>query len=136
MKLHLERAPRVPRLPFWGAMALGSWLLLVLLGVLMERQGGPALETCLLHRLSGHPCPTCGSTRVVLGLGRGAWLEAFQFNPLVALGLLLGTTGLVLRLATGRTLRTELTSRDQTVALVTGLMVLLANWVWVLRTQA
>jgi len=136
MRLHLERAPRVPRLPFWPAMAFGSWLLLVLLGVLMERQGGPALETCLLHRLSGHPCPTCGSTRVVLGLGRGAWLEAFRFNPLVALGLLLGTTGLVLRLATGRTLRTELTARDQKVALVTGLMALLANWAWVLRTQA
>jgi len=109
---------------------------LVLIGVLLERQGGPVLETCLLHRLSGHPCPTCGSTRVVLGLGQGAWGEAFRFNPLVSLGLLLGAPVLGLRLATGRALRVELSAREQKVALGIGLAALLANWAWVLRTQA
>jgi hypothetical protein len=135
VKLHLERATRVPRLPLWAAVALGTWLLLVLLGVLLEQRGGPVLETCLLHRLTGHPCPTCGSTRVVQGLGQGAWRAAFQFNPLVALGLLLGAAGLALRLVTGRMLRVELSSLEQKVALATGLLALLGNWAWVLRTQ-
>jgi len=136
VKFYLERASRVPRLPVWAAVALGSWLLLVVLGVLLERRGGPSLETCLLHRLTGHPCPTCGSTRVVLGLGQGAWREAFRFNPLVAIGLLGGGLGFGLRLIAGRALRVELSPREHKVALVIGLAALLANWAWVLRTQA
>lgn len=136
MKFHLERGTRVPRLPVWAAFALGLWLLLVALGTLLDRRGGPALETCLLHRLTGHPCPTCGSTRVVLGLGQGAWGEAFRFNPLVSVGLLLSAAVFGLRLVTGRALRVELSSREQKVALGIGLAALLANWAWVLRTQA
>ena len=136
VKVHLERGTRVPRLPVWAAVALGLWLLLVALGILLERRGGQELETCLLHRLTGHPCPTCGSTRVVLGLGQGAWGEAFRFNPLVSLGLLLGAPILGLRLITARALRVELSSREQKVALGIGLAALLANWAWVLRTQA
>lgn len=136
MKVHLERAPRLPRLPVWALVVLGCWLLLVVMGALLDRRGGPALETCLLHRLSGHPCPTCGSTRVVLALGQGAWVEALRLNPLVTLGLVLGTLGFGLRLATGRTLRMELSSREQKVALAVGLAALVVNWLWVLRTQA
>ncbi len=136
VKVHLERGTRVPRLPVWAAVALGLWLLLVALGILLERRGGPELETCLLYRLTGHPCPTCGSTRVVLGLGLGAWGDAFRFNPLVSLGLLLGAPVLGLRLITGRSLRVELSSREQKVARGIGLAALLANWAWVLRTQA
>ncbi|MFZ1377815.1 MAG: DUF2752 domain-containing protein [Geothrix sp.] len=136
MKFRLERAPRLPRLPVWALVVLGCWLLLVVMGALLDRRGGPALETCLLHRLSGHPCPTCGSTRVVLALGQGAWVEALRLNPLVTLGLVLGTLGFGLRLATGRTLRMELSSREQKVALAVGLAALAVNWLWVLRTQA
>ena len=136
MKVHLERAPRVPRLPVWAVAVLGSWMLLVVLGVLVERRGGPALETCLLHRLTGQPCPTCGSTRVVLALGQGAWVEALRLNPLVTLGLVVGTLGFGLRLATGRTLRMQLSSWEQRVALAIGLAALAVNWLWVLRTQA
>ena len=136
VKVHLERGTRVPRLPVWAAVALGLWVLLVVLGVLLERRGGPALETCLLHRLTGQPCPTCGSTRVVLGLGQGAWREAFRFNPLVTLGLLGGALVFGLRLVTGWTLRVELSSQEQKVALGIGLAALAANWLWVLRTQA
>lgn len=73
---------------------------------------------------------------MVLGLGQGAWGEAFRFNPLVSLGLLLGAPVLGLRLITGRSLRVELSSREQKVALGIGLAALLANWAWVLRTQA
>jgi hypothetical protein len=126
----------VPRLPVWAAVALGLWLLLVALGILLERRGGQQLETCLLHRLTGHPCPTCGSTRVVLGLGQGDWRAAFWFNPLVTLGLLGGGLVFGLRLVTGRALRVGLSSREQKVALGIGLTALAANWLWVLRTQA
>jgi hypothetical protein len=110
-------------------------MLLVLGGVLLERQGAPATETCLFHRLTGHPCPTCGSTRVVLGLSQGAWREALRMNPLVTAGLALAAAWVAARLATGRRLVLDLSSRERAAALALGILFLLANWIWVLRIQ-
>lgn len=135
MKFHWERAPRLPRPPAWAAAVVGAWALLVLAGVLLERWGAPAQETCLLHRLTGHSCPTCGSTRVVLGFIQGQWRQALWMNPFVAIGLVAGGLWLGLRLALGRTLRADLSPGERGVALALGLALLLANWIWVLRTQ-
>ena len=136
MRLRWERTSRWPRPPAWAAALAGLWLLLVLAGVLLEWDRGAGMETCLVHRLTGHPCPTCGSTRVVVAFARGAWPEAFRLNPLVALGLLLGGLWLAVRLATGRTPRVALSPRERSWLLVAGVAALLANWAWVLRAQA
>lgn len=136
MRLRWERTSRVPRPPAWALGLVGGWLLLVAAGVLLEQRGAGTLETCALHRLTGHPCPTCGSTRVALGLARGAWLDALRLNPLVTLGLLLGGTWLGARLVSGRSLTLDVTARERHVLLALGLAALLANWAWVLRTQA
>lgn len=135
MRIHWERVSRVPRPPVWAVVLVGFWLLLVLAGVLAEQRGGPALETCLFHRLSGQPCPTCGSTRVVLAIGQGAWLAALRCNPMVALALPLGALWLGLRLSLGQALRVELSRRERSALLILALLALAANWVWVLRTQ-
>ena len=42
---------------------------------------------CVLHTLTGLPCPACGATRAVLALARLDPVAAFAFNPLMALGL-------------------------------------------------
>lgn len=39
------------------------------------------LPPCGFHVVTGHPCPTCGSTRVILYLLDGHWAQAFQVNP-------------------------------------------------------
>ena len=41
---------------------------------------------CLLHELTGIPCPTCYGTRALLAAASGYWLTALRFNPLVGLG--------------------------------------------------
>ncbi len=46
------------------------------------------LPPCTFHRLTGHPCLTCGTTRLLLALARGHVGEALAWNPLVAAGLL------------------------------------------------
>lgn len=126
----------MPRPPAWAAALVGAWALLVLGGVLLEWRGAPALDTCLFHRLTGHPCPTCGSTRVVLGLGQGAWLQALRLNPFVTVGLGVGTVWLLVRLITGRTPRLGLSLRERGAMLALGVTLLLANWIWVLQTQS
>lgn len=136
MRFHWERSPRLPRPPWWAAALVGCWLLLVLGGVLLERRGAPSVETCLFHRLSGHPCPTCGSTRVVLAFTHGDWAGALRLNPLVGLGLGLAALWLLTRLATGRTLRLTASLRERGALLAVGVTLLLANWIWVLQTQS
>lgn len=118
-------------------MALvGFWGALVVLGILQEGRGTPAPETCLFHRLVGHPCPTCGSTRVVLGFAQGSWGEALRLNPLVAVGLVLTGLWLGSRLLTGRALRLEASPRERTLLLLGGLVLLALNWLWVWRVQS
>ena len=39
------------------------------------------LPPCGFRAVTGHPCPTCGTTRLILGLLEGHWLQAFQSNP-------------------------------------------------------
>ncbi len=38
---------------------------------------------CAFHRLTGVPCPTCGSSRAVVAALQGHLVEAFLWNPLV-----------------------------------------------------
>lgn len=135
MRFHWQQAPRLPCPPVWAAVLVACWSLLVLGGVLLEQRGAPILETCLFRRLSSHPCPTCGSTRVVLDLVHGAWLEALRLNPMVTLGLVSGCGWLALRLLSGRSLKALWSPRERLGAVLLGLAAILANWVWVLRTQ-
>lgn len=39
---------------------------------------------CPLLEITGVPCPTCGGTRAIAALARGAWREALSWNPGVA----------------------------------------------------
>jgi hypothetical protein len=135
MKLRWEKVSRVPRPPIWSALLVAGWLLLVLGGVLLEQRGAPPHDTCLFHRATGHPCPTCGSTRVILGLLSGTWLAALRMNPLVTLGLCLGGAWLGMRLLTGWTPTLELSPRERGVLVALGATLLIANWIWVLQTH-
>ena len=37
---------------------------------------------CIMKRLTGIPCPSCGSTRSIILLIKGNFAEAFKLNPL------------------------------------------------------
>jgi hypothetical protein len=44
---------------------------------------------CPLRRLTGVPCPLCGSTTVFMEAGAGHWSAALTANPFTVLGALL-----------------------------------------------
>jgi hypothetical protein len=63
--------------PFWLALA-------------------PLLPPCAFHRLTGIPCPTCGTTRAAVAFFHGDVLGAFAANPLAAAAAVLFVGGAVL----------------------------------------
>lgn len=132
MKVRLQPCARWPGrlglpaalLLLWGALVLGS--------TLVERSLGSAFETCLFLRATGHPCPTCGSTRALIALFQGQGALAFHWNPLAAMALpVLGLAGLA-RLGFGRCLSIERDAREARLLWILGLGALAANWAWVL----
>lgn len=40
------------------------------------------IEVCLIKRVTNIPCPSCGSTRSVISLTNGNFVEAFDYNPI------------------------------------------------------
>ncbi|RMH59638.1 MAG: DUF2752 domain-containing protein [Candidatus Hydrogenedentota bacterium] len=46
------------------------------------------LPPCTFRRVTGFPCPSCGTTRAVLALLGGDLAEAIRFQPLFVLALL------------------------------------------------
>lgn len=54
------------------------------------------LPFCLLRKLTGLPCPACGSTRSLLAWTHLDPVAAFRFNPLFCLGSVLAAGWLLL----------------------------------------
>jgi hypothetical protein len=88
---------------------------------------------CGFHAVTGHPCPTCGSTRMILALLRGGFLEAIQVNPflflIVAVLSVWIAAGAVSWMA-GRTLTVSLSPREERWLWVALGAAFLANWAY------
>lgn len=41
-----------------------------------------AVEVCLIKHATNIPCPSCGSTRSLISLTKGHFVEAFNLNPI------------------------------------------------------
>jgi hypothetical protein len=113
-----EKSAPPPAWPFvgLGLIALGG--IFGAASLLPQRFHPP----CGFHLVTGHPCPTCGSTRAAMAMLHGRVAEAFEMNPLFTLvlgGLVLWVAaGAVARLA-GRDLRLDIGPRE-------------GRWLWVL----
>ena len=90
---------------------------------------------CTLKRVTGIPCPTCGSTRAFARLFHRDLMGAFLQNPLAALAALIvvlwGLSDLVL-LARGRALGLELAPAEGRLLRIAALAAFLSNWVYVI----
>lgn len=41
-----------------------------------------SVEVCLIKHATNIPCPSCGSTRSIISLTKGNFVEAFDLNPI------------------------------------------------------
>lgn len=93
---------------------------------------------CLFKRVTGIPCPSCGSTRSVLSILKGDFADALFCNPfgiIIMAILVLSPLWIIFDLVSQKdTLfqafnRTELIMRRKWVAVPAILLVIL-NWIW------
>lgn len=63
---------------------LGAGALLALAGVALAALTGTGEPVCALRRVAGLECPTCGMTRALGLLARGAWRESLALHPWAA----------------------------------------------------
>ena len=63
------------------------------------------VEVCLIQQVTNIPCPSCGSTRSVISLANGDFVQALKINPLgylVAIIMLLTPLWIIFDIATKR----------------------------------
>ncbi len=125
--LTLVRVPRLPRWPSWAVAVTGLWLGLVAL----TRVVAPDAVLCTFRRVTGEPCPGCGTTRGVAALAKGEIGPAFAHNPLVLATLVLVVGLLVLRLVAGVAPRLRI---GRAALLLTAVLVV-ANWAYVIHVD-
>lgn len=111
------------------------WLYLIFhRSILAGREPG----VCLVKRVTGVPCPSCGSTRSVLSILNGDLFEALYWNPfgiLITLILLITPFWLAFDVISRNDSlyrfynRTELFVTKKWVAIPAILLILL-NWIW------
>ena len=86
----------------------------------------------MLKRLTGVPCPTCGSTRAVLHLLHGRLGEAILMQPFMfAVGVLFAVS-LVLRVIFARRISIALTKKQRRIVWGVVAALFLADWGYVI----
>ena len=113
-------------------------MLVLLLGGLVTGAHLLDIRLCLFRRLTGYPCPTCGSTRAVVHLLKGEWGRAFARQPLASAallgGLLFFLMYLLLRAFGLKNVRIppRLIPNKWFLFLLGGILVI-ANWIYIIR---
>lgn len=126
------------------ACALDRWLglyagavSLVLIGAApLSASAASLMPPCPFRSVTGLPCPTCGATHAVVALSRLDWMGALAANPLATIGvvaLLLGGLAAGIAALLGRPLREP---RWSPRLRWSALLLVIANWLWVLAHTA
>ena len=106
-----------------GALMACAWLSL-----------GLPTPACPLRELTGVPCPTCGTTRLVTALLAGRPLEALASNPLVfcaGVAIAFWATASLAGWALGLGRWTPIpTARERMASRVGAVVVTVVSWAW------
>ncbi len=127
--MRLEPARRLLTVPRWAAGIVGVYLVAVGLHTRLSTDAAPL---CPFRRLTGLPCPGCGTTRMVVAALHGEFGQALALNPLFFLAAVGGCVLLLLRLVFGRRV-VWITSRRSDIRMAAvALLAVLGNWAYLL----
>ena len=132
MRVAWERASRVPPWPLAAVLVGALWLGLVLTAEYVARRSPNRAAPCPMKRLTGCPCPGCGTTRAGLSALRGDVTGAVACNPVVTVLCGLVAALLLVRLVWARRLNLDLGPIGRRVAWCAAILAVLANWGYVI----
>jgi hypothetical protein len=135
VKVTLRPASRLPKVPLWALGFVVLWAMVVIWARIIGHYTGTEPDLCLFHRLTGYPSPTCGTTRGLLAMARGAWRESLAWNPMTMTGALIGSVVVIGRLVAAKTLIFKFTPRDKRLLVTVALVIFGLNWVWLIYSQ-
>jgi hypothetical protein len=88
---------------------------------------------CVFKSLTGYPCPTCGSTRVLLDLLHFNIAAAFRWNPLIFLAVVMFVAwvayGFYMTFS-GKKIQVTLSARERRFLVSTLAVLLVLNWLY------
>ena len=132
MKINVVHVCRRPQWPVWAVIVVLGWLALGGAAVWLSSYHDRVVTLCLIKRVTGLPCPTCGFTRGVLSLLSGRPGQGWLYNPLLfsVLGLFVAATGIRILFAHAVTIR--LTGPERAIAWLLAAILFAANWAYVI----
>lgn len=135
MKLHFARRDRTLPPPAWPFVGLGL-VLLAGAGFLLSLIPARFIPPCGFHLATGHPCPSCGVTRMGMLLLRGDLQEAARMSPFffaLLSGLVLWVLVGAVAWAAGRRFTIEVGRREEKWWWIALLLAFFANWWYLWR---
>ena len=132
MNVEIVHVSRRPPWPLWAVLIVLVWsacgVALVWLSAYFHRP----VQLCLVKRLTGVACPTCGFTRGALSLFHGHPAQAWLYNPLLYSVLALFFAVTAVRVISARSVRINLTGIERPAAWILAGALFFANWAYVI----
>jgi hypothetical protein len=132
MKVELVQVCRRPPWPLWAVLIVLVWSGLGVAALWLSAHLGRPVDLCLIKRLTGVPCPTCGFTRGALSFLHGQAGRAWLYNPLLNSALALFFAATAIRVIFARGVRISLTRAERSAAWIVAVVLFLANWAYVI----
>ncbi|RDI49440.1 uncharacterized protein DUF2752 [Flavobacterium glaciei] len=97
-----------------------------------------SVEVCLIKHTTNIPCPSCGSTRSIISLTKGNFVEAFDLNPIgyiVALIMLIAPVWIIVDIILRNNslfvcyqkIESHLKKTKYAIPLI---LLVIINWIW------
>jgi len=132
MRIELVQIGRRPIWPLWAVLIVLAWCGLGTGAMSLASHLDRGVQLCLLKRLTGLPCPTCGFTRGAVSLLHGHILQAWLYNPLLYSVLALFAVVVAIRLVLARSVRVSLSRTERRAAWILAMALFFANWAYVI----
>ena len=132
MKIEVVHISRRPPWPLWSVLIVLVWSTFGLALVWLSSHFHRPIQLCLVKRLTGVACPTCGFTRGALSLLHGHPAQAWLYNPLLYSVLALFFAVTAVRVISARGVRINLTGIERPAAWILVGALFFANWAYVM----
>lgn len=120
---------------FISCMAGYSWLYFDLN---INKTKNKSFEVCLIKHTTNIPCPSCGSTRSIITLTKGNFVEAIRINPfgyIVAIIMFIAPIWIAIDIIMKRNTLFEFYQKIETCLkrpkyAIPLILIVIINWIW------